>query len=420
MQVNVCLYCKQQISFLGRLRGKTRFCSKEHRALYEKETEHLALESIRLARAAPGEPAPLPLASQVAGTVSDGIDVPPFEPAESEILVAEPLPDPHIEDGPAEIALPLAALDRAWRLNAKVPDGTSAPAPVVCASGGVLPLNSARFQPAGLGFSRPQKTLGVLASHVRLTVPIPSPARLEIRPRALLDTDSVVMAPSQVWAVPAMPIRLLCQRVLADAGLILLSAPALSAIPAGISAQVGEPPSAPAVRLPRLPAISSSDYPPRPAGIRPVSLAPVVRLPIRRLDSRVTIRVEVLTADIMLPVAFDTPGGAPGGSPEAAPGTINLSEAVRIEPVLTRPEQTERFLPPRIGGVATSGLFVPQLRVGPLRPRIAYDAQDAESSSNAQKVSRRGSVIPISDLREAQRREAEKPARIRGLQGGKG
>src|SRR5262245_10582000 len=46
-----CLYCDKPLALLKRLRGDTEFCSKEHRAVYQKEHNQLALA--RLLQAQP-------------------------------------------------------------------------------------------------------------------------------------------------------------------------------------------------------------------------------------------------------------------------------------------------------------------------------------------------------------------------------
>lgn len=109
--MSVCLYCGQQIPLLSRLRGETRFCSKGHHALYRKETEHLALEAIRMAGAA-AVPAPAPLT-----------------PLESK----EPNPAPHADMGhAAPLAPALAEIPPAASFQ-------SAPSPVAAADSGSLP-----------------------------------------------------------------------------------------------------------------------------------------------------------------------------------------------------------------------------------------------------------------------------------------
>ena len=57
-----CLYCDQPLALLKRLTGDGEFCSKEHRKLYQRKNNKLALE-----RLLASQPAPRPGKSRPSG-----------------------------------------------------------------------------------------------------------------------------------------------------------------------------------------------------------------------------------------------------------------------------------------------------------------------------------------------------------------
>ncbi|MEO7142588.1 MAG: hypothetical protein ABI165_03710 [Bryobacteraceae bacterium] len=168
-------------------------------------------------------------------------------------------------------------------------------------------------------------------------------------------------------------------------------------------------------------------YPPRNAGPLETATAmggelTLARMEMRTLGWRLTVRLDELTAEIMAPAGIDRESGLPpaalGNRRSAAAAAIAVGGPVRISPVLARPAETDHRAPLKTAMHGESGVFVPQLKLGPLRPRMMWGAP---AETGTQKNTRRGEVIAISDLRAGGgQKETEKPARMRGSETGKG
>jgi hypothetical protein len=190
-----------------------------------------------------------------------------------------------------------------------------------------------------------------------------------------------------------------------------------------------------AVTKPRFPAAADVLNPPLDAGSAPVlqetSALLLARAETRPLAWRATVRLDTLIDGMMAPVGFDE--ASPAGSalafsrspakasppPPLHPAPAGDAAPVSVAAELVRPAEREVSFEIKTPGRMGGGIFIPQLRLGPLRPRITYGARVepfAFDGGNA-KGARRGAVIPISDLRG---RESGEPSRIRGAQGGKG
>jgi hypothetical protein len=110
------------------------------------------------------------------------------------------------------------------------------------------------------------------------------------------------------------------------------------------------------------------------------------------------VRLEALTADSMPQAIVEDPCLARSGASRTGPLRIGQTASVAA-PALVRP--ADGVVQPRIENPETPGLFIPQLRLSPLRPRIAYGAQDVEAAAAPPKTVRRGAVIQISGRRNA-------------------
>ncbi|MEO7651801.1 MAG: hypothetical protein ABIZ80_15155 [Bryobacteraceae bacterium] len=116
-----CLYCEKPLPLLQRLRGDAEFCSKEHRRIYQKEHNQLALA--RLLQAQPG--------SHLAARPGDGLKekVPAVQTPAAPPAKPEPVMQParFVPDPPAlwniSAAL-LTACEARWQpLRTQLPPG---------------------------------------------------------------------------------------------------------------------------------------------------------------------------------------------------------------------------------------------------------------------------------------------------------
>ena len=80
-----CLYCDRPLALLKRLTGDGEFCSKEHRKIYQREHNQLALERLLETQ---------PASNKKAGPRKSKYDTPEAVPTPSVEAPAERLPDP--------------------------------------------------------------------------------------------------------------------------------------------------------------------------------------------------------------------------------------------------------------------------------------------------------------------------------------
>ncbi|MGH9663669.1 MAG: hypothetical protein ACRD9L_04505, partial [Bryobacteraceae bacterium] len=137
-----------------------------------------------------------------------------------------------------------------------------------------------------------------------------------------------------------------------------------------------------------------------------------VRRPTRTLPWRMAARLEALTAESAPQAVVEDPGLSRAGVSRI--GLAPVGQAPRLALLPVRPHETERLAQPRIDSLEAPGLFIPQLRLGPLRPRITYGAQDFGTSVASQRSGRRGAVIQISERRSAGQQDVETASRAQG------
>ncbi|MGH8336390.1 MAG: hypothetical protein ACRETL_06115, partial [Gammaproteobacteria bacterium] len=233
--------------------------------------------------------------------------------------------------------------------------------------------------------------MGVLAPNAAGLIP-PAPAAAKaMRERARTspaDPESFVTRPA---AIATQSKRSAGLTMTAATGLQRLAGPGAAAPKAAqpASAESALNGSLPEMRRPWSRNGDGMQHPPRNAG--PVKTAlTLARTEMRTLGWRLTVRLDELTAEIMAPAGIDRESGLPPAAADNRRGVaaaVVVGSPVRISPVLARPAGTDHRAPLKTAMRGGSGVFVPQLKLGPLRPRMMWGAP---AETGTQKNARRG------------------------------